>query len=62
MPETEAMLTIALPLHMRKHLLAGEGHALQVEVVDPVPALLRGFDGAADFDDPDIVVQHGEGW
>jgi len=49
---------LALPLHVRKHLLPGQEHALQVDVVDPVPALLGGLDRTADFDDPDIVVQH----
>jgi hypothetical protein len=56
----EAMLTTAPlppPLHVRKHLLAG--HMLfRVEVVDPVPALLAGLARTADFDDPNIVVQH----
>jgi hypothetical protein len=32
--------------------------SLQVDVIDPVPALLGGLDRTADFDDPDIVVQH----
>ena len=32
-------------------------HALQVDVIDPVPALLGGLDRAADFDDPNVVVQ-----
>src|SRR6516164_6857798 len=61
MPETEAMLTIApLPClsHVREHLLAGQEHALQVDIVDPVPTILGGLDRTAYFDDPDIVVQH----
>jgi hypothetical protein len=33
-------------------------HALQVDVVDPVPALLGDLDRTTDFDDPDVVVQH----
>ncbi len=49
---------LALPLHIRKHMLAGQEHALQIDVVDPVPALLGGLDRAADFNDPDVVVQH----
>ena len=50
----------ALPLsgHVRKHLLAGQKHALHVYVVDPVPTLLAGLDRAADLDDADIVVKH----
>ena len=43
---------------MRQHILAGEKHALEVDRVDPVPALFRGFDTATDFQDADIVVQH----
>jgi hypothetical protein len=50
--------SLALPLHVRKHLLAGQEHALQVNVVNTVPALFGGLDRAADFDNPDIVVQH----
>jgi hypothetical protein len=37
---------------------AGQEHALQVDAVDPVPALLGGLDRTTDFDDPNIVVQH----
>jgi hypothetical protein len=43
---------------MREHLLAGQEHTLQVNIVHPVPALLTGLDWAADRHDPDIVVQH----
>jgi hypothetical protein len=39
-------------------MLAGQEHALQVASLTPSPALLGGLDRAADFDDPDIVVQH----
>jgi len=49
---------LALPLHMREHVLAGQEHALQIDVADPVPALLASLDRTADFDGPDIVVQH----
>jgi hypothetical protein len=61
MPETDAMLTIAplaLPLHVRNRLFACQEHALQVDVVDPVPALFGGLDGTADLDETDIIVQH----
>jgi hypothetical protein len=39
---------------MRKHVLAGQEHALRVDVVHPIPALLGGLDGTANADDPDI--------
>jgi hypothetical protein len=35
---------------MREHVLARQEHALQVDVVDPVPALLGDLDRPADFD------------
>jgi len=43
---------------MREHVLAGQEHALQIYLVDPDPALFGGLNWTADFDDPDIVVQH----
>jgi hypothetical protein len=43
---------------VRENLLAGQKHALQVYVVDPVPTLLAGLDRAADFDDANIVVKY----
>ena len=53
---------LAPPLHVREHLLTCQEHALQADVVDPVPALLGGVDGTADFDDLDVVVAtRGEG-
>src|SRR5207248_10322951 len=50
--------SLALPLHVRKHLLAGQEHAFQVHLVDPIPTLLAGLDRTADFNDADIVVQY----
>ena len=60
MPETDDVdnRTLDLPLHMRNRLFACQEHALQVDVVDPVPALFGGLDGTADLDDTDIIVQH----
>ena len=49
---------LALPLHVGKHMLAGQEHALQVDVVDPIPTLLASLYWTADFDDADIVVQY----
>src|SRR5262249_1506893 len=41
----------------REDVLAGEEHALDVDVDDPVPAFLAGLDGAARLGDADVVVQ-----
>ena len=46
-----------LRFHERQDVLAGEVHALQVDVDHFVPAVFRYLDRAADFNDADIVVQ-----
>ena len=47
----------ALAFHMRQHVLTGQKNALEIDLVDPIPALLAGLDAPTDFENPDIVVQ-----
>ena len=56
MPETEAILAIA-PLPCRS-ICGSTCLQVRIDVADPVPALLASLDRTADFDGPDIVVQH----